>query len=790
MRRLLRWAGRGLLGLLALAALAVVAGWLWLRSSLPDYAGRLQVAGLAAPASVVRDRHAIPHVEAASWPDALFAQGFVHAQDRLWQMEFQRRLGAGRLAEILGPAALPFDRFMRVLGLYRLAEASLAHLRPETRAWLDAYAAGVNAFIAQAGRPLPPEFELLRHVELEPWRPADSLVWIRMLALDLSRNWQDELLRARLAKRLSPEQIADLWPAYPADAPVSVAELTAGLPLDALAAALPPAPPPGQGSNVWAIAGRLSATGAPLLANDPHLGLRAPGTWHLAHLKAPGLELIGAGLPGVPGIVLGHNGTLAWGLTNTGPDTQDLFVERVDPAAPGRYLTPDGSAPFESRVEEIKVAGAASERLTVRSTRHGPVLSDLVPAAAGVLAPSELLALAWTALAVDDRSIETLFGLSRARDFAEVRAAVRDHGAPQQNVVVADRAGQIGFIAPGRVPIRRQGDGRWPVPGWTGEHDWTGMVPFDALPQAQDPPDGRLINANNRVVPPDYPYLLTADWEPPYRARRIAELLAGSGFDLDGFAAIQADQRSLLAVDLLPLMLEAQPSGEAAAKAMAQLAAWDRVMRPNAAEPLLFAAWYRELSRLIQADELGELFTATWSLRPQFIQRVLAERPAWCDDVTTEPVERCPELAARALDLALADLAGRFGQDPAGWRWGAAHPAAMEHPVFTGQPVLGALFDIEVETGGDSTTVNVGHYLIADPARPFASIQAASYRGLYDLADLDRSRFIAATGQSGHPLSSHYRDLTRLWAAGDTVGMSRDPATYGRGALGRLRLQP
>ncbi len=790
MRRLGRWLGWALLGLVVLSVAGLGGGYLWLRQSLPQLDGEIRVAGLEASVTVVRDQWAIPHIEAESFEDAVFGLGFVHAQDRLWQMEFQRRVGAGRLAEIVGAAAVPTDRFMRTLGLYRRAAASFAHLAPATRAWLEAYAAGVNAYLATRRGPLPPEFLILRYDEVEPWTPADSLVWLRLMALDLGTNYLDELLRARLSTRLTDAQIADIWPDYPNDAPVTLAALTKGLGLAALASVLPAPSAPRDGSNAWALAGSRTRTGAPLLANDPHLGLEAPGIWYLAHLKTPEGEVIGATLPGVPAVVLGHNGTIAWGFTNTGADVEDLFVERLDAKDAGRYLTPDGSAPFAVRDELIKVKGGEPISIQVRETRHGPVLSDVLPDASTIFGKDRVLALAWTGLAEDDRTADALVALDQARDWAGFVEATRAVGAPMQNILYADTGGHIGFIAPGRVPIRRQGDGRWPAPGWSGDHDWQGWVPFDALPRVLDPKDGRLFNANNKVVPDGYPYLLTADWEASYRARRLAELLQGSGFDLADFAAIQADQYSPLAADLLPVMLEAKPASEAAAAAMRELRAWDRVMRPDGRAPLLFAAWYRELSRLIQADELGPLFPAFWAVRPRFMEQILKRRPVWCDDIRTQAVETCAALASQALERALADLAHRYGADQGHWRWGDAHPARMTHPILGQLPLLGRLFNIEVPSGGGDTTVDVGHFAPRDEAHPFASIHAATYRGLYDLADLDRSRWIAATGQSGNPLSGHYRDLTRLWARGETVLMTRRPEAYGRGAIGRLRLGP
>ena len=788
MRRALRWLLGGLLGLVMLTATLAAGGYLWLRQSLPQIEGTVEVAGLAAPVQVVRDRYAVPHIEAASFVDAVFAQGFVHAQDRLWQMDFRRRLGSGRLAEVLGAQALPTDRFIRTLGLRRAAEASLDHLRPDIQALLEAYAAGVNAYLATRSGPLPPEFLILGY-EPEPWQPADSLVWMRVLALDLSRNWRDELLRARLAKRLSDQQIADLWPGS-ALTPITLAALARSLPADALAAALPPGPPPGLGSNAWVLGGSRTASGAPLLANDPHLQLSAPGPWYLAHLETPERSLIGATMPGLPGVTLGHNGHIAWGFTNTGPDSQDLFVERVDPDDPTRYLTPTGWQPFASHDEVITVKDSAPVTLRVRATRHGPVLSDLLPAAAAVLDADQVLALSWTGLAEDDVSIQALLDLSGAEDWPAFVAAARSHGAPQQNVLYADTMGHIGFIAPGRVPIRAQGDGRWPVPGWTGEFDWQGTIPFEQLPRALDPPDDAYVNANNRIVTDDYPYLLTADWEAPHRARRIDELLTGSGHDLASFARLQDDQLSLLARDLLPVMLEAEPQSQAAASAAARLRSWDYVMRADAAEPLVFAAWYRELTRLILADELGDLLTAYWGVRPQFMKSVLGWSPVWCDDVSTTATETCALQSARALDLALADLARRFGSDPDAWRWGDAHPARMRHSIFRDQPILADLFGIEHPIGGDSVTVNVGHYAPANEADPFAAIHAASYRGLFDLAALERSRFIASTGQSGNPLSPHYRDLAALWAEGETIPMVTRSEHYDQDALGQLALVP
>ncbi|HEX6010282.1 MAG TPA: penicillin acylase family protein, partial [Geminicoccaceae bacterium] len=557
-RRPRRWLPRIGLSLAAVvAAAAGAAGWL-AGASLPQVQGEIELAGLERPVRVVRDAHAVPHVEAENERDAYLAMGFLHGQDRLWQMEFNRLVGQGRLAELLGKAALPFDLFLRTLGLRHQAEAALAQASPATLALLQAYADGVNGAIAAYGVALPPEFLVLRH-RPEPWRPADSLLFQKLMALDLSLNWREELLRARLARRLTPDQLADLWPGAAAGSPVTMAAL-AGLPLDRLAAALPAAPPPGIGSNVWVVDGSRTRTGLPLLANDPHLRLQLPGHWYLAHLEAPGLSVIGATLPSLPFVVLGRNRDIAWGFTNTGSDTQDLFVERVDPTDPGRYLVPEGSEPFRHRGEAIAVRGALAMTLDVRETRHGPVISDLVPADGAE--PGHVLALAWTQLPGKDRTVEAGFAIGQAHDWPSFVAAVEPYHGAQQNMAFADRRGTVGMISPGLVPVRRAGDGALPVPGWTGEHDWLGTIPPGELPRQVRPVGGLLLNANNRLVGDDYPYLLTHDWEPTLRASRLQALLGDArALDADRFAAVQLDVVSPLAQGFLPYLLAIPPAG-------------------------------------------------------------------------------------------------------------------------------------------------------------------------------------------------------------------------------------
>ena len=748
---------------LALLLLALGGGFLAVRTSLPTLDGTIAVAGLGAPVEVLREANGVPHIYAASVADAYFGLGFVHAQDRLWQLEARRRLGAGRLSEFLGPTSLDIDRFFRTLGLFRAAERGFAALDAEARAAYVAYAGGINAYLETRRGLLPLEFLIVRAPAPTPWRPADSLVVLKLMAWDLGGSWRDELLRLRLSRRLTPEQIDELWPPYPADGPVALppTRLTG---LDELWDRTPPGPAPGAGSNNWVVAGDRSETGWPLLANDPHLRLAAPGPFYLAHLSAPGLEVVGATLPGTPGVILGRNDRIAWGFTNTRPDTQDLFIERVDPSDPARYLVPGSTRAFAARREVIEVHGEDDVVIVVRETRHGPVLTDLQVRDSEAVDGAEVLALAWTALRDDDRTPQAAIAMGGARDWAGFVAALRDFHGPQQNIVYADIDGNIEFTAPARVPVRRSGDGWFPVPGWSGEFDWDGFVPYDALPRAFNPPSGLVVTANNKIVADGYPHFLTRDWRPPYRARRIATLLEGRRHTQEGFRAIQADVVSLMAREMAPYLLAATPATATGRAAQALIRGWDGAMARDRPEPLIFSAWYRSLTRLIYADELGPLFDAAWGLRPLFVQGVLEGRYAgWCDDVTTESVEGCAELTSAALDRAMAALAETYGADPARWRWGTAHTAEHGHAVFQRVRPFKAWFGIRIANGGGPFTVDAASYDIGDPLRPFAQNHGPAFRAVYDLAEFDRSLFVTATGQSGNPLSPHYRDFVERW---------------------------
>jgi penicillin G amidase len=749
-----------------------------LRRSLPQIEGEISLAGIEAPVEILRDPHGIPHIFAGSIPDAAFALGFVHAQDRLWQMETSRRLASGRVSEVAGPAALPIDRLMRTLGLRRVAAANLGRYNAETRRFLDAYAAGVNAFLAT--KPvLPPEF-LITGVEPEPWSALDSVAWTKVMALDLGGNWRGEMLRMHLARSLPLERIREFLPPYPGDKPLAIRDIGSlyqGL-------SLPPTPgwPPG-GSNGWAVSGERSASGKPLLANDPHLRLTAPPVWYFAHLHAPGIDVIGATLPGVPGVVIGRNRRIAWGFTNTGSDVQDLYLERLLPD--GRYQTPSGPREFSVVRETIKVRGQVGEELVVRQTRHGPVLSRE--------SGGHVLALAWTALQEDDLSGQAIFRVAGARDWKSFLAATRDYYSPMQTIGYGDVDGNIGYISVGRVPVRKPGNdlrGLLPAPGWDARYDWAGWIPFEELPRVFNPRDGVLINANHNTLPPGYRHFITSEWQPPYRAKRIAELLAATPkHSIESFKRMQMDIVSPVVRELLPRLLATPVKSDRARDALRRLSAWDGTMAAERAEPLIAIAWWREISRGLYADELGAAFNATWGMRAPFVSSALTARGGaarWCDDTRTGRVETCDDVLAEALERALDDLTRRYGAAPERWRWGEAHFARSEHRPFSRVRWLAPFFEIRVPMPGDAYTLNVGQTDFNDEAAPYASRHAASLRAIYDFADLESSVFIHSAGQSGNPLSRHYRDMSARWARGEYVPMLTERARIE--ALGAQRL--
>ena len=746
-----------LLGLLALMGV-VMAGLFWL--SLPPAAMQARIPGLAQPVAITLDGDGIPRIAAGSELDAAAALGFVHARDRMFQMELMRRAASGRLSEIAGGVTLRLDRTMRVLGLRRRAEADLLTLDADTQAMLEAYSAGVNAWIAARGRLAAPEFIPLGAPE--PWTAVDSLLWGKNMGLYLSGNWRSELARAAVQARLPDARMKELWPPQD-DTPRPDARVLPGNPghwATRLAAVVPDFPEPftwpSSASNEWAVDGSRTTTGHPLLAGDPHLGFSLPAIWYLARIETPGGVLVGATAPGVPFLVIGHNGRIAWTFTTTGADTQDVFVETVLPD--GRYQTPDGPQPFIQREERIRIRGAPDERLVVRETRHGPVLSDLDAPGGPVLA------VAMANLLPGDSTATGLLALNRASDVAGAGRASELVSAPVQNLLAADRTAIAQFTT-GRVPIRRAGDGTVPVEGADGAYDWTGYAGGSALPRVVAPAAGRLVNANERVAGPDFPVFMGADWFGDWRARRIRQMLAATAkHDVGSFAAMQVDAVSSFAVQILPALLATRPADEASGRALALLSHWDGGMRPDLPQPLIFNAWVRQFESAMLAR--AEVPAAAAGGSADLVARALSPGGAgWCEG-------DCGPMLAESLKAAMAGLAAAYGPQPDGWLWGRVHQAIFSHPLLGTLPVLGRLTTSRIVQPGDDTTVSRG----AMRGDAWASVHGAGYRGVYDLGNLDRSLFALTPGQSGNPFRRMASSLMARWRDGTPVTIGPQPA--------------
>jgi len=740
MQRVFKWIGRGLLALLALAIILGVGGYFWLRTSLPQVDGTISVAGLSAPVEIARDDRGVPTITAKSLNDAYFAVGFAHAQDRLFQMEMMRRAGAGRLAETIGESGLPTDRLMRTLGLYRQAQAQAAAASPALKAALDAYAAGVNAFLAQRRGVLPPEFQLLG-ITPEPWKPADSLVWGRIMALQLSANWREERLNLALKKALPPDLFQILLPE---------AKSLAGLPTPWFGHL-------NVASNNWVIGPQKSTRGAPMVANDPHLSLGAPSVWYLVHIVTPDREWVGSTSPGMPLIVIGASDRVAWGLTTTSGDTEDLFEEKAVEGSPGLYQTPEGSAPFEIRKETIKVKGGPDVLLDIRSTRHGPVVSDLDE---DRKTDGPIFALSATFLLPGDRTAEGLFGMNMARSADEFRTALADFHAPEQNVVFADRAGHIGFVAAGRVPLRRKvfANSLLPAPGWTGDYDWTGTLPFDQLPQSRDPAAGWIATANNKIVPDDYPHFIAGRWHDDGRYRRIAELLqAKPTFDSEDMEKIQRDTLSAPLRDLVRSWLPLVKDGDPVITGM--LERWDGHADLSRAEPSIATLWVSITANRLLRKELGASYDDWWFWNDDVLRQLLSD-PKRCAP------ETCGALLGATLKEATDRLRDQFKTDAANWKWGALHRLHFRHPVFSRIPLLGDWLDPDLATDGDMFTLNRAVPIQRDDPLEFPDMHGPTMRIVTDLADPMQAAVTLAGGQSGNPLSNHYADWLVDWRDG------------------------
>jgi len=790
---------RVLLGLMVIVLLLGMMvcgyGFVTVRRPWPKTDGTARVDGLQVEVTVIRDGWGIPHIYASNSHDLFFAQGYVHAQDRFWQMEFWRRIGSGQLAEILGESGLDSDRFIRTLGWHRTSAQELTQLDEETQAALEAYAEGVNAYISTHRRRLGLEFTILgltgTKFEPEPWTPLNTLTWAKVMAWDLGGNRSNELLRAHIAARLGPSAVSELVPSYPDNYPVIVPHPLAGATLRAVpdaafdTHALGSGGGPsaslrtGLGSNSWVIAGNRTETGTPLLANDTHLGIQMPSIWYEIGLHCDPVgpdcpyNVVGFSFASTPGVIMGHNDHIAWGVTNLEPDVQDLFIERVNPENPNQYEYQGEWLDMEIVREEITVAGEEEPVVVnARITRHGPIINDVAGGTEGEWAFGwQPLALSWTALQ-PGTLMRSVFLLDQASNWKEFREALSYWDAPSQNFVYADVEGNIGYQAPGRIPIRASGDGSSPVPGWTGEYEWVDYIPFDELPRAFNPPEEYIVTANNAVVGPDFPHLLTLDWAPGYRARRIVELIeADPSLSLADVQAMQGNSSPVWAEDVLPYLLVLPSTGPSSsdayrlAEALELLRAWDRRAARDSAGAALFEAFRLHLIDLTFGDELGEqlLRRARGSVQVTLVNFLADEACPWFDDVTTPEVETRDEILLRALEEAVEELTETLGRDMAHWRWGDLHTATFENQSL-GQSGIGpveAIFNRgPVPVDGSIATVNSTGYSLDSP---YTVNHITSQRQIVDLEDLTRSVSMHTTGQSGHPFHPHYDDMVDPW---------------------------
>jgi penicillin G amidase len=832
--------------LVVVLAIVAVLAVTWVRRPFPVTEGEIQVPGLTGKVSVVRGDHGIPQIYADSTDDLFRAEGFVHAQDRFFEMDLRRHITAGRLSELVGNGGLETDRVIRTLGWRRVAEAELPTLKPETRRYLQAYADGVNAYLHKEGDPSKVSLEYVvlgqkvPDYRIEDWTPVDSLAWLKAMAWDLRGDYSAELMRARLAGTMSINQINELYPPYPFaqnkpilssrdwSAPSSTsstasrsagsalpsgADLSAGTSKEAGRAyavvqrALDKVPATmgrgdGIGSNSWVVAGNRTSTGKPLLANDPHLGVSIPGIWYQVGLHCRSVstscpfDVAGYSFAGLPGVVIGHNQSIAWAFTNLGPDVSDFFLEQV---RGNTYLRDGKQVPLTMRTETIKVGGGGEQTITVRSTAHGPILSDAVEtvASAGERPPvngrtspgSYEVALQWTGLGVN-QTADAIFGLNTAQNFEQFRAAAKSFAVPAQNLLYADTAGNIGYQAPGQVPIRSRymdaAPGFWIRPGWVSSWDWKGYVPFDSMPYSYNPPEGFLVTANQAVTDSGTPFL-TTEWDYGFRAQRIRSLLEDNAKVTPAMMSqIQGDTRSQFAPTLVKALLDVDLGRDDFTKqAQDLLRGWDFRTPADDSDSGAAAAYYNavwsNLLNLTFNDELPLDLRADGG--DQWMQAVTAllskPRSAWWDDKSTPGVtEGKGEILRKALVEARLQLTKELGKEPADWQWGQLHQLTLQHQVLGGEDVPGIVRQLfnrgPISLPGGSAIVNANGWDASqtagcvahkdEPCRGFGVSWAPSMRMVVDLSDLDRSRWVNQTGNSGHAYDEHYNDQSEAWA--------------------------
>lgn len=841
-------------------AVAVFTVWS-VRRPFPEYNGTVELPRLQDDVEVVRDAYGIPHIFADTAEDLFRAQGYVHAQDRFWEMDFRRHVTAGRLSELFGADQVGTDAFVRTMGWRDVAQREFPLLAPSTRRYLQAYADGVNAWLAgRSGGELGFAYtmmDLFTEAETSPrrWSPVDSLAWLKAMAWDLRGNIEAEIARALIAGEVPVERAEQLYPEYPynevrpivadeylADEPPSELVGPDGEPLpdDALTAlsatatamsSMPYATGGGAGigSNSWVVDGSRTVTGEPMLANDPHLAPAMPSIWFQAGLHCRTItaecpfDVTGFSFAGLPGIIIGHNDRIAWGLSNLGADVIDLYLEQVQGDL---YRVGDGWEEMTTRTETIRVADGPDVQITVRSTRHGPVMSDhsaqltdvgeVAPvgevAAADTAAPDDgaaeeeaagdetaddrgegyAVAMRWTALE-PGLAADALFMLNAARDWDSFREAAALFDVPSQNLVYADVDGNIGYQAPGRIPVRSAGDGRWPVPGWTGEYDWLGYIPFDALPSVLNPDEGYIVAANQAVTSSEYPFMLTADYDYGHRSARLRDLIEDAGLlDAEAMLAIQMDSRNPMAETLVPYLLELDDLRDYYGDGIELLRGWDYSQPPDSAAAAYFNAVWRNVLALTFHDELPEGQWPAGDGRWFEVVRALLQDPTdpYWNDVRTDEVETRDDILRQAARDGRDEMTRRQGKDPANWEWGRLHALTLTEPTFgsSGIGPIETLFNRgPVHVGGGSSIVQANGWHAPDG---FATTWVPSMRMVVDLGNLDDSRWIDLTGISGHPYHDHYGDQTELWRTGQLLPMRSSPEAVRTATTSTLTLIP
>jgi len=818
MKWLLRLAG----GAILLAVLAVLGAYFLLSRSLPDYDTTLTVSGLAAPVEIVRDNANVPHILGQTNADSFFGLGYVHAQDRLWQMMTMRRTVQGRLSEIFGPRTVKIDSTLRRFDLYTLARQSVAAQNAETLAALKAYSDGVNARITEInrealGRGAPEQF--LFNAPIAPWQPADSIALIKLMAVQLSSHLENEVLFARTSLALEdPDRLADIMPLAPGSGIAALPDYAALFPganWSRMAQTSPETEDPlspfkrrafAGASNAFAAARSRSASGGTLLANDPHLGFSAPNIWYLARLNLTSGGVIGGTIPGIPAILTGRSARLGWAITSSYLDDQDLYIEEVNPDNANEYRTPEGWKPFRTTRSIIEIKDADPVTLTLRWTDNGPVLPGSHYDLAEVTPSGHVASLNWTALSPNDTTMSSAIGLMRAQSVQDAIDLSRLYIAPSQNLTLVDQS-TIAMRTVGAMPrrdARHESEGRMPARGWLTENRWQGMLPFAANPEFVAPSGGILGNTNNKVVDRPFPMHVSLLWGDTQRVHRWRRLMQGREVHTrDSFIEAQLDTVSFTARSLLPLIGadlwftgESAPEGtpeRLRQRALAMLADWNGEMNEHLPEPLLYAAWMRALMDRLIRDDLGPLSREFDHPDPIFIERVFRNvdgAAAWCDVKQSAAVETCTDTARMALDDALIWISERYGKSLESLRWGDAHQATHDHPVLGDVPLLRHFVNIRQSTSGGDNTLLRGRTRGGDGPDPFQNVHGAGFRGVYDFADPDSSVFIIATGQSGHFLSRYYDNLSQLWRRGEYIPMSLDPDLARAAAVGITILRP